>query len=60
MVCVAFDSGPLPALVCLWAANGTLDQHLMDHGGLDLLDRLKLLCDVASGLHYRERLGHGA
>ncbi|KIJ05956.1 hypothetical protein PAXINDRAFT_20824 [Paxillus involutus ATCC 200175] len=40
---VAFGFGPLPALVCPWAANGTLHQYLMDHGDLDLLDRLKLV-----------------
>ncbi|KIJ18506.1 hypothetical protein PAXINDRAFT_109885 [Paxillus involutus ATCC 200175] len=49
---VAFGFGPLPALVCPWAANGTLHQYLMDHGDLDLLDRLKLLCDMANGLDY--------
>ncbi|KAF9241786.1 kinase-like protein [Melanogaster broomeanus] len=49
---VALGFGPLPALVCPWAVNGTLNQYLMDHVDLNLLDRLKLVCDMASGLHY--------
>ncbi|KAF8836883.1 kinase-like protein [Paxillus ammoniavirescens] len=49
---VAFGFGPLPALVCPWAANGTLHRYLTDHGDLNLMDRLKLLCDIANGLDY--------
>ncbi|KIJ68023.1 hypothetical protein HYDPIDRAFT_165760 [Hydnomerulius pinastri MD-312] len=58
---VAFDFGPFPAFVCPWAANGTLNQYLTEHVSLGLVDRLNLLCDVASGLHYLhcQKVVHG-
>lgn len=39
-------------LVCPWMENGTLSKYLDRHPSMALPQRLKLLCDVATGLRY--------
>lgn len=40
------------ALVCPWMENGTLSSYLSRYPKMELRQRLKLLCDVATGLRY--------
>ncbi|KAI9573268.1 kinase-like domain-containing protein [Boletus coccyginus] len=41
------------SLVSLWMPNGTLQEFLEEHDStLDVLHRLRLLLDIAEGLHY--------
>ncbi|KAG1865397.1 kinase-like domain-containing protein [Suillus subluteus] len=40
------------ALVCPWMENGTLAKYLSGHPTMELRQKLKLLCDVATGLRY--------
>lgn len=40
------------ALVCPWMENGTLSKYLSGHPTMELRQKLKLLCDVATGLRY--------
>ncbi|KAF8836887.1 kinase-like protein [Paxillus ammoniavirescens] len=47
---IAFGFGPLPAIVGPWAENGTLGDYLARNP--DLPTRVRLLCEIASGLHY--------
>ncbi|KAF9241880.1 kinase-like domain-containing protein, partial [Melanogaster broomeanus] len=58
---VASGFGPMLAMVCPWAENGTLTSYLDRHQSLPLSDRFSLLCDIAAGLHYLHARGviHG-
>ncbi|KIJ06709.1 hypothetical protein PAXINDRAFT_20092 [Paxillus involutus ATCC 200175] len=49
---IAFEFGPFPAIVGPWAQNGALGGYLARNPGLPTRDRVQLLCEVASGLHY--------
>ncbi|KAG2131268.1 kinase-like domain-containing protein [Suillus bovinus] len=49
------------ALVCPWMENGTLSVYLSRYPTMELRQKLKLLCDVATGLRYlhSQRVVHG-
>lgn len=49
------------ALVCPWMENGTLSKYLGRYPTMELRQRLKLLCDVATGLRYlhSQQVVHG-
>ncbi|KAG1799346.1 kinase-like domain-containing protein [Suillus plorans] len=49
------------ALVCPWMENGTLSQYIDRYPALELRQKLKLLCNVATGLRYLHSQGivHG-
>ncbi|KIJ06620.1 hypothetical protein PAXINDRAFT_91732, partial [Paxillus involutus ATCC 200175] len=49
---IAFEFGPLPAIVGPWAENGTLGGYLARNPDLPTRDRVQLLFEVASGLYY--------
>lgn len=54
---VARHSGPYAvsgcdALICPWMENGTLAKYLNRFPTMELRQRLKLLCDIATGLRY--------
>ncbi|KIJ18501.1 hypothetical protein PAXINDRAFT_97288 [Paxillus involutus ATCC 200175] len=49
---IAFEFGPLPAIVGPWAQNGTLGGYLARNPDLPTRDRVQFLCEIASGLHY--------
>ncbi|KAG2049468.1 kinase-like protein [Suillus hirtellus] len=49
------------ALVCPWMENGTLSKYTERYPAMELRQKLKLLCDVATGLRYLHSQGivHG-
>lgn len=49
------------ALVCPWMENGTLSTYLSRYPTMELRQKLKLLCDVVTGLRYlhSQRVVHG-
>ncbi|KAG2109173.1 kinase-like protein, partial [Suillus cothurnatus] len=49
---VALGFGPFTAMVSPWAKHGSLTSYLESHRDLLILDRFKLLFDIASGLLY--------
>ncbi|KAG1900067.1 kinase-like domain-containing protein [Suillus fuscotomentosus] len=57
-----FDAAPgCDALVCPWMENGTLSKYIDRYPAMELRQKLKLLCDVATGLRYLHSQGivHG-
>lgn len=57
-----FDAAPgCDALVCPWMENGTLSKYIDRYPTMELRQKLKLLCDVATGLRYLHSQGivHG-
>ncbi|KAG1818661.1 kinase-like domain-containing protein [Suillus subaureus] len=49
---VALGFGPFTAMVSPWAKNGSLTSYLESRRDILILDRFKLLSDIASGLRY--------
>ncbi|KAF9227191.1 kinase-like protein [Gyrodon lividus] len=58
---VASGFGPMLAMVCPWAENGTLTSYLERDQDLSLANRFSLLCEIAAGLQYLHARGviHG-
>ncbi|KAF4608319.1 hypothetical protein EYR40_000663 [Pleurotus pulmonarius] len=53
---VVSDCGPYVSMVSPWMENGNLNKYLTEE--LTLATRFKLLCDVATGLHYYSGVVH--
>jgi serine/threonine protein kinase len=49
---IARGFSPSISMVSPWCENGSLAAYLQKHEGITLFDRLRLLQDVTSGLHY--------
>lgn len=58
---IARDFSPSISMVSPWCENGSLAAYLQKHKGITVSDRLRLLQDVSSGLHYLHgiRMVHG-
>ncbi|KAG1865403.1 kinase-like domain-containing protein [Suillus subluteus] len=58
---IARGFSPSISMVSPWCENGSLAAYLQKHKGITVSDRLRLLQDVTSGLHYLHsiRMVHG-